>query len=164
MITIRNIKEFAEKPYWKNRWVSYLKDVAELTLKLNPKKVLEIGSFELPLCLESDTMDIIGEPTYFHDATNVPYPIPDKYYDLVISTQVWEHLGTGQREAFKEVKRISKAAIFTFPYLWKNPEDVIHFNIDKRKINFWTCEEPFVVERKVIGRRARILRMYQWKQ
>ena len=42
-----------------------------------------------------------------HDATQVPWPIPDKTYDLFIALQVFEHLEGEQADAFLEVRRVA---------------------------------------------------------
>lgn len=78
---------------------------------------------------------------YLHDATVIPWPIADKEYDLFIALQVWEHLEGKQYEAFREVMRISKMAILTFPYLWGCPKDdpnyPSHYMINENIIAEW---------------------------
>lgn len=66
---------------------------------------------------------------YLHDATITPCPIEDKAYDLLIALQVWEHLEGKQQDVFKEVMRVSKMAILSFPYKWKT-SCPIHSGID----------------------------------
>ena len=146
-ITYQDFLE-AEKrdPYFKTRW-TYYKIVVDLVQKIRPESVLELGPYRLPLVKGEDTMDIekvLEDLTYLHDATIVPWPIADKKYDLFISCEVWEHLGDRQKEAFKEAKRVSRRAIFSFPYKWvyakgsKSPWAGSHGNIDEAKIAEWT--------------------------
>ena len=92
--------------------------------------------------------DHFGKPSeiinklIIHDATINPWPIENKKYDLFLALQVWEHLDNKQTRSFKEVIRISKSAILTFPYLWEGgdhkPSHNAHRNIDKDLINDWT--------------------------
>ena len=44
-------------------------------------------------------------------------------------------------EAIKEVMRISRSAILSFPYMWPagKGHDSRHTGIDDKKINEWTC-------------------------
>jgi hypothetical protein len=136
-------KEEFKGEYWNKRWDMYLSNVVELIKEINPSNALEIGPYNIPLIKDSDTLDKNNKnnPTYHHDATIFPYPIEDKKYDLVVATQVWEHLGNSQLEAFKEVQRISKNAIFSFPYKWTHSNEH-HNNITKDVIAEWTDNYP----------------------
>jgi hypothetical protein len=136
-------------PYFKGRW-TYLSIVVDLVQKIQPESVLELGPYRLPLVKGEDTMDIVkvlGNLTYLHDATKIPWPMADNKYDLFISCEVWEHLGDKQKEAFQEVMRISRRAIFSFPYKWEYPkkskevEALQHRNIDEAKIAEWTLHK-----------------------
>ena len=146
--------------YWRysapNRW-EYL-SVAIAQLKAwNVKTMLEIGTAGLPISPDSDTMDMDAamKPKILHDVTVVPWPIKTKAYDVVLATQVWEHLGTSQAKAFGEVMRVARRAILSFPYGWLC-QDVVHRGIGDKKIGEWTLGVP--PESKMItkapGRRA----------
>lgn len=141
--------------YYKDRW-SYIKEVIAIIKRERPKKVLELGAYAVPIVKGSDTMDKeIAHPklTYHHDATKFPWPIKEAGYDLFIALQVWEHLEDKQKEAFKEVMRVSKAAILSFPYKWDIPGDC-HHGIDDEKIAEWTLhvepEEKITVADRII--------------
>lgn len=146
-ITYKDFVEVEKKdPYFKGRW-RYLSIVVDLVQKIQPESVLELGPYRLPLVKGEDTMDIVKvleNLTYLHDATKIPWPIADKKYDLFISCEVWEHLGDKQKEAFQEAMRISRRAIFSFPYKWEYPKEskeveaLQHRNIDEAKIAEWT--------------------------
>ena len=146
-ITYQDFVEAEKKdPYFKGRW-TYFSIVVDLVQKIQPESVLELGPYRLPLVKGEDTMDIVKvleNLTYFHDATKIPWPIADKKYDLFISCEVWEHLGDKQKEAFQETMRISRRAIFSFPYKWKYPKEskeveaLQHRDIDEAKIAEWT--------------------------
>lgn len=149
-ITYQDFLEAEKKdPYFKTRW-RYFSIVVDLVQKIQPESVLELGPYRLPLVKGEDTMDIekfLDNLTYLHDATIIPWPIADNKYDLFISCEVWEHLGDKQKEAFKEVMRISRRAIFSFPYKWvyakdsKSPTAASHGNIDEAKIAEWTLHK-----------------------
>ena len=146
-ITYQDFVEVEKKdPYFKGRW-RYLSIVVDLVQKIQPESVLELGPYRLPLVKGEDTMDIVKvleNLTYLHDATKIPWPIANKKYDLFISCEVWEHLGDKQKEAFQEAMRISRRAIFSFPYKWEYPKEskglevLQHRNIDEAKIAEWT--------------------------
>jgi hypothetical protein len=146
-ITYQDFAEIEKKdPYYKGRW-TYFGIVVELIKKARPTSVLELGPYRLPLVKGGDTMDVVkvlDSLTYFHDATKTPWPIADHKYDLFISCEVWEHLGDKQKEAFREVLRIARRAIFSFPYRWTYPKEsksveaLSHGNIDEAKISEWT--------------------------
>ena len=79
---------------------------------------------------------------YYHNATEKPWPIGDKEYDLFLALQVWEHLSNKQTRAFREVIRISKMAILSFPYKWEIPKENAnypeHHQIDEELLEDWT--------------------------
>jgi len=138
--------------YYTGRW-EYYKEVVNIILRLEINNVLELGPGFLPIVTTSDIMlspedDQFGRPSgvngkmIVHDATIKPWPILDKQYDLFIALQVWEHLDNKQQRAFREVKRISKKAILSFPYGWtggeQKPSHRAHRDIDKELIGDWT--------------------------
>ena len=127
----------------------------------------------MSLVKNSDTIDIsktwegtpikdVNYPTFLYDVFKKGWPIKDKYYDLTIATQVWEHLDD-PCTAFAELKRVSKFAILTFPYLW-NGSDKIHRNITKEKIDNWTLNTSFLCEKifNAQEERKRIMRIYKF--
>ncbi len=143
--------------YYRGRW-EYYKEVIKLVQQLNITRVLELGPGFLPIVKTADIMlnpeaDHFGRPndgengeTVFHDATVSPWPIKDKAYDLLIALQVWEHLDNKQSRAFREVQRIAKRAILSFPYAWiggvEKPSHRAHRDIDKELIADWTLNIP----------------------
>lgn len=134
--------------YWikcrEGRW-EYMSSAIELMEKISPSTILEAGTAGIPLCAESDTIDLRAKynPTFVHDLGVTPWPIADKAYDLFVALQVWEHLNGKQEEAFREVSRIAKRAILSFPYMWNCPQDTVHHEISFEKIKQWTLtKEP----------------------
>ncbi len=142
--------------WYTGRW-SYYAPVVELVKEINPNSVLEIGPGGHTIVKGGDILvrpedDYWGRPhahiarVIEHDATEKPWPIADKQYDLVIALQVWEHLGNKQSRAFREAQRVAKSAIFSFPYLWDCPKDNAnypeHHMIDKELIGDWTLNLP----------------------
>lgn len=144
-----------EHDYYKNRW-PYFDAVIQILREEAPEKVLELGPYLTPIVKGSDTMDIRKnnpQLTYLHDAKVTPFPIADRSYDIFIGLQVWEHLDGRQREAFREVMRISKSAILSFPYKWNRPGNH-HHNIDEAIIAEWTLntkpERIIRIEKRII--------------
>ena len=174
MILFTKKDDFSGK-YFTDRWDKYLGQVSESAKKIIEEyelsNFLEIGCAGMPLIKSSDTIDIsktwegtpikdINYPTYLYDISKKGWPIKDKYYDLTIATQVWEHLDDPYI-AFEELKRVSKFAILTFPYLWKT-SDKIHRNITKEKIDKWTLNTSFLEERIFNTRCKRLMRIYKF--
>ena len=138
--------------YYEGRW-EYFKEVIEIIRNEDIESVLEIGPAQEPIVKNCDVMikpedDIWGRPKegfskeYLHDATEKPWPIQDKQYDLVIALQVFEHLDNKQSRTFREVMRVSKMAILSFPYKWDCPKDdknyPEHHLVDEELIGDWT--------------------------
>lgn len=122
------------------RWDLY-SAVADVVAEIAPESTLELGPYRLPIVPGGDTMDRKESlsPTYLHDATKTPWPVFQQY-DVFIGLQVWEHLGDQQQAAFREVQRIAKHALLSFPYRWDcklaNPS---HHWISEKTIKVWTC-------------------------
>lgn len=127
--------------------------VTDIVRRKNLDTVLELGPGQHTIVKGCDIMirpedDSWGRPinevghTYHHDATEKPWPVKDKAYDLFIALQVWEHLNGKQTRAFREAMRISKAAVLRFPYKWICPKDNAnypeHHDIDEELIADWT--------------------------
>ncbi len=125
--------------YLKSRWNYYYEAIA-MAQRLAPRRVLEIGCRYTPLFPDGDRLDYMAEfrPTILHDATVVPWPIAAQSYDLVIALQVWEHLGSRQREAFAELPRIARYAILSLPYKWKRKSNPSHSGIDDAVVSSWS--------------------------
>jgi hypothetical protein len=139
--------------YFRGRW-GYYSVVHDWICDLQFASVLELGPYKLPVTVGGDTMDRHPHvsPTYLHDATDVPWPVSDDYYDLFIALQVWEHLDDKQPEAFAEVMRIANTAILSFPLRWWCPSNPTHHNITEKKIATWTHHvEP--TKRTLVGKR-----------
>lgn len=139
--------------YYEGRWAYFSEVINIIKENQGISKVLELGPSVQTIVKNCDIMvkpenDVWGRPQkciskeYEHDATLTPWPIRDKKYDMFIALQVWEHLDGKQKEAFKEVMRISKMAILSFPYMWDCPKDNAnypeHHMIDEKIISEWT--------------------------
>ena len=140
--------------YSLHRW-RYYEEVINILKILdteNISSILEIGPYKTPIVENSDVLDIYDYHEYFpikvnnlikHDCSQVPFPIEDKTYDLIIACQTMEHFGiyNEQKIAFKEFSRISKKAIISLPFKWFAPTLRNHHMIDQRVIDSWT--RPF---------------------
>lgn len=139
-LTYAEFKAFEKNDsYYKGRW-PYFNEVIRIINKECPKSVLELGPYKNPIVKGSDVMDVnpyFPHVTYSHNAAEIPWPIEDSQYDLFIALQVWEHLNGKQSAAFKEVMRISKMAILSFPLNWFFPGDC-HNRITEDTISEWT--------------------------
>jgi hypothetical protein len=143
-------------PYFMNRW-GYMSHAIFYSLGVlksikNPK-ILEIGSNDFPLCKFSETMDVVGEPTYKMDVCDDWDDLPD--YDLIIALQVWEHL-EDPKLAFKNVLEHTDNVILSLPYKWNCPGNCHHM-IDEKTIFEWTGLEPYI---SAIIDKKRIMNVY----
>ena len=144
---------------WKYRW-QYMLWVIEKMMEMKAVSVLEMGAYYMPLndksfLIELDQKYLVNSHGVVWNLNKTPYPIKDKEYDVSVGLQVWEHLEK-QREAFMELRRISKNVILSFPYRW-DWGDAMHRGIDDKKISQWTCGvEP--TEKKLINHRM----IYVW--
>lgn len=142
--------------YWRGRW-PYLELAAQWVQEAGPARVLELGPHSLPIVRNGHTMERRtwgpNSPTYLHDATRLPWPVPDASYDLFIALQVWEHLAGFQAGAFAEVMRIARGAILSFPFGWHCPTDPTHHGIDGERIRRWTLAVA-PAEIRHVGRRV----------
>lgn len=161
-LTLEKLEKYALQSgsnYWKEgykyRW-QYMSYAIEQMKKLNSVKTIEAGSSGIPLKSDSFLFDY---PLFDLDIIPFEFPdaeiFPNKFFDCFVALQVWEHLDK-QAEAFKEVERISKAAILSFPYQWKHG-DARHQGIDDNKIAEWTCQKK-PIDIKQIGTRI----VYTW--
>ncbi|MCK8114691.1 hypothetical protein [Anaerosoma tenue] len=130
--------EKLDDKYFVGRW-GYMSAVIDVMRGIEFESCLELGTNGFRLVKDSDTMDIKPYPglTYQHDARE-PFPIPDQQYDLFVALQVWEHLQGGQQDAFREVVRVSRKAILSFPYLWHSPHSPHHHGLTHRVFQEWT--------------------------
>lgn len=156
--------------YYEGRY-GYIKEVInQIKLMDNIDTTVELGPYKSPLVVGGDIVDItdkylndipikIGK-FYKHNCAVTPFPFKDKQYDLVIVCHVLEHLGTNQREVFKELCRISRNAIITLPYKWNIPCDVHHM-LDEKVIDNWAHGLKPEFEH-IFSDPPRILRIYNF--
>ncbi len=155
LMTYDDYEKLLEGPrgkYYIGRW-EYFKEVIKVIQNENFSSAIELGPALSPIVKNSDVIinpleDQFGKPdktrgkVFTFDATTKPWPINEKKYDLLIALQVWEHLDNKQSRAFREVMRISKTAVLSFPYNWEGGEEKpshrAHRSIDKELIEDWT--------------------------
>ena len=156
LMTYEDYEGLLEGPrgkYYIGRW-EYFKEVLKIIQNEKFSNVIELGPGLLPIIKNSDVIvnpqeDLFGKPdkiwgkVFTFDATTKPWPINDKQYDLFIALQVWEHLDNKPSRAFREVMRVSKTAVLSFPYNWEGGEEEkpshrAHRFIDKELIEDWT--------------------------
>lgn len=146
--------------YWTSSWYGrwgYIHPVINELQLINPKTILEIGAYKINLSNISDNMDLeydfidvdnLNNKTYVQSAEDLPWNISDKYYDVVVALQVFEHFeNKKQSQVFSEIIRVSKNAIISLPYMWDKPEDKMHHMITDEMIQKWTNS---VIPKKVI--------------
>ena len=109
------------------------------------RTALELGPHRRPLVIGSDVMERrppdgledVGT-VIVHDATQVPWPVPDKAYDLFIALQVFEHLEGHQADAFLEVRRVARHAILSLPIDWTMADPTnAHHQLSDATVRSW---------------------------
>ncbi len=137
-------------PQWKSyreRW-AYHEAAIGIVNALNlsrPKRVLEIGAFGAGIVIGSDRMDLPDGSwnlpgdirTILHDARDIPWPIADNRYDLLIALRVWHHLAPVQESCFTEAKRIAKNIIIACP-----EQEVVGIGIKRDRFIAWNGAPP----------------------
>jgi hypothetical protein len=98
-----------------------------------------------------------------HDATEVPWPFADKSYDLFVAFQVFEHLGTHQAEAFREVRRVARHAILSLPIDWNmaDPRNCHHLLREEAVLRWFAPVVPTRIVMGNPGHRKRLLYVFE---
>ena len=121
---------------------------------------LELGPNVQPLIVGADLMDRVARPGLdaqgrltLHDATRTPWPVADARYDLFVALQVFEHIGSSQRDAFAEVRRVAHHAIISLPIDWRMEDTTNpHHGITHDRALSWF--EPVRPTRVIVGNRG----------
>ena len=161
-----------DKYFNESRWDHYSEVLSCIEQIGITENVLEIGPYRAPFIQGSDIMDIKRHNYPFeindfikHDCSKVPFPIEDKKYDLVIASQVLEHLGIRgeQVDVFNEIERICDVAIVSLPYMWHVPKFRHHHMIDEKVFDVWASNRKYSLE-EIHGenRHKRIMRVYEF--
>lgn len=163
----------ADVPYYKARR-GYLGAAgviaAELIARRGLQTALELGPHLRSLIVGADVMDIAtpADRTYegrliVHNATQVPWPVANKAYDLFVAFQVFEHLGTHQAAAFREARRVARHAILSLPIDWEMADPAnCHHRITEDTVLGWFA--PVVPTRIALGNpghRKRLLFVFE---
>jgi len=131
---------------------------------------LELGPNVRPLMSGADVIDRVARPgleacgqVMLHDATATPWPIPGERYDLFVALQVFEHLGTSQRAAFAEVRRVARHAIISLPIEWEmdDPRNPHHGITHERVLSWFAPTEPTRVIVGNLGYRQRLIYAFE---
>jgi methyltransferase family protein len=136
------------------------------------ESALELGPHLRPLIVGADAMDIKADPglalppparVIVHDATRAPWPIGDGQYDLFVALQVFEHLGTAQNAAFREVCRVARHALISVPIDWEmdDPRNCHHRISHERALTWFLPHRPTRVEVGNPGSRKRLIYVFE---
>jgi hypothetical protein len=163
----------AREPYYKPR-IGYMGVAgglaADLIARRRLRTALELGPHLRPLIVGADVMDVVSRDglqaegrRVVADATRTPWPVDDKAYDLFVALQVFEHLGTRQPEAFREVRRIARNAILSLPIDWVMPDPTnCHHGLTDERVRAWFA--PVTPTRVVVGNpghRTRLIYVFE---
>jgi Methyltransferase domain len=163
----------AANPYYRTRWgytsVALL-EAAKLIARDDLRTALEVGAPVKPIITGAHVMDYrfreeldpdVG--VTIHDATKVPWPFEDKAFGLFIALQVFEHLGSSQVEAFREVRRVARHAILSLPIDWvmENPRNIHHMISHERVLSWFAPVTPTRVVEHMTGDRKRVVYVFE---
>jgi SAM-dependent methyltransferase len=160
-------------PYYRNRWgymSAALVEAGRLIENHNLTSALELGAPVRPIIIGAHVMDNTTRPEFdtsipstTHDATVVPWPFPDKSFDLFIALQVFEHLRDRQPEAFREVRRVARHAILSLPIDWvmDDPRNLHHMIPEERVLSWFAPVLPTRTVEVVTGRRRRLIYVFE---
>ena len=173
-LTRPDFEEMAARfPYYNGRWgymSAALAQASTLIKRHGLRTALELGAPVRPIIVGADVMDIKARPELdptvpitIHDATQAPWPVGDKAYDLFLALQVFEHLGDRQREAFLEVRRVARHAIISLPIDWEmdDPRNC-HHQISNERVLSWFA--PIIPTRIIVGtsgKRRRLIYVFE---
>jgi hypothetical protein len=169
--------EFAEMaaadPYYKGRWrytSVALAEAAKLIVRDDITAALEVGAPVKPALTGAHVMDFRLreelDPSVditVHDATVVPWPFEDKQFGLFIALQVFEHLGTRQPEAFREVRRVARHAIISLPIDWDmgDPKNIHHMIPEERVLSWFAPVMPTRIVEGNPGPKKRVVYVFE---
>jgi hypothetical protein len=162
-------------PYYRarGRYMSAAADLAGNLIETHGlQSAIELGPHLRPVIVGADVMDLRAQSELelppparllIHDATQAPWPIDDKQYDLFVALQVFEHLGTAQNAAFHEVCRVARTALISVPIDWQmdDPRNCHHRISHERALSWF---QPFEPTRVVVGNpgaRKRVLYVFE---
>jgi hypothetical protein len=160
-------------PYYNGRWgymSAALAQASTLIRRHRLKTALELGAPVRPIIVGADVMDIKARPELdptipitIHDATQAPWPVDDKAYDLFLALQVFEHLRDRQREAFLEVRRVARHAIISLPIDWEmdDPRNCHHHISNERVLSWFAPISPTRVIEGNGGKRRRLIYVFE---
>ena len=163
----------AADPYYQGRWrytSRALLEAARLIHRDRLTSALELGARGPSVIVGAHVMDIRtskgqqgGGPRTTHDARVIPWPFPDKRFDLFIGLQVFEHLGDAQPEAFREVRRVSRHAILSLPIDWDmdDPANAHHRISHERALSWFAPVVPTRVLQGNGGSRRRVIYVFE---
>jgi hypothetical protein len=160
-------------PYYRGRWgymSAALAEAGQLIVRHDVRNALELGAPVRPILVGADVMDYKARPELdptipitIHDATEVPWPIGDKAYDLFLALQVFEHLRDRQPEAFREVRRIARHAIISLPIDWHmdDPRNCHHMIPEERVLSWFAPVVPTRVIEGSGGKSRRLIFVFE---
>ena len=160
-------------PYYNGRWgymSAALGQASTLIRRHGLRTALELGAPVRPIIVGADVMDIKARPELdptvpitVHDATQAPWPVGDKAYDLFLALQVFEHLRDRQREAFLEVRRVARHAIISLPIDWEmdDPRNCHHRIPNERVLSWFAPVVPTRVIEGSGGKRRRLIYVFE---
>lgn len=138
-----------------NIW-NFIKFVIEYISHLKAGSILEVGKYKVfneSDFVSAEQMASHGSSAFYKfDIKDVPWPIADKKYDLVVALDVFESIRAKERGVLLEMGRISKMAMISF---FKNT------GISEGNIQEWTLGlNPF----KKIDTANRVLYLFKFQE
>jgi len=165
---LRNVRGLQTKSTnWRSaedRWLYHERAIVQLLQRpTTPERVLELGTFGAQLVPGSHTMDWLkkwrfkgNNPTYTHDARELPWPVADDTYEWFIALRVFHHLRPVQQEALAEAMRVSRNVLIVVPERTSKPRKP-NKGITREQFRSWCIPN----HEEDVGRWGRL---YVWHQ
>lgn len=153
------------------RWDYYKSaiDFVRMCKPISASEVLEIGARSVPIVKGSDTLEATGQwagegvgMVYKHDLRQLPWPLADQRYEVVVALRVFQHLWPRQRECFLEARRVGRNLVMVVPEQYEGAgAGVESTGITEEQLTEWNDGVPPTVSVRLPGWIGKI---YFWNQ
>jgi hypothetical protein len=144
-------------------------DFVRLCKPTTASDVLELRAKGVPIVKGSDTLDPTGKwapsgpgAVHLHEPRNLPWPVADKRYTVLIALRVFQHLWPSQRECFLEARRVARNIVMVAPDQYPAPpQHDTSAGVTEAQLTEWNGGVPPTVSASLPGWIGKI---YFWNE